>query len=109
MDLTLTWLVATSPQEDYIAFVHIWRPTDASPVAQNDSRPRDGWFPTTAWIRGDVVPDRHRLQIPDDIKPGSYPVWAGLYRSSDATRLHATGPEGPFADNLVPLGYIEVK
>ena len=46
--------------------------------------------------------------LPSDLPPGRYPLWTGLYRSSDVTRLPARGSAGRYPDDLVPLGEVEV-
>lgn len=107
--ITLTW-VALSPQGvEYVAFVHLWRPGDPEPLAQHDSPPREGWFPTGVWQAGDVVPDAHPLALPATLEPGEYPLWAGLYRADDGTRASARGPEGRYPFDLVPLGTLTVR
>ena len=106
--VTLTWEALSPPGGDYVAFVHLWRPGDPAPLAQHDSPPREGWFPTHLWRAGDVVVDAHPLPLPATLEPGEYPLWAGLYRADDGTRATARGPEGAYPFDLVPLGTLEV-
>jgi hypothetical protein len=109
MSVTLYWQAIADPNEDLIAFVHLWQPGDPHPIAQHDSPPRDGWFPTSVWQTGDTIPDEHILFIPDNLPAGNYPLWAGRYRSADGTRLQATGPDGPYLHNLIPLGEVTIQ
>jgi 4-amino-4-deoxy-L-arabinose transferase-like glycosyltransferase len=109
LNVSLYWKALAIPNEDLIAFVHLWRPGDPQPIAQHDSSPREGWYPTSIWQPGDTIPDEHKLFIPDDLPPGKYPLWAGLYRSTDGTRLQATGPDGQYLHNLIPLGEITIQ
>lgn len=106
--VTLTWEALSATQTSYVAFVHLWRPGDASPLAQHDAPPRQGWYPTPLWQAGDRIPDEHPLQIPGDLEPGVYPLWAGLYRAADALRLPAHGPTGRYEHDLVPIGSLEI-
>jgi hypothetical protein len=109
VDITLHWEALRAPEDDLVAFVHLWQPGDAAPLAQHDGPPRQGWYPTTVWQAGDRVPDTHPLKIPADLPPGTYPLWAGLYRVVDGVRLTVEGPEGAYPHNLVPLGTLEIK
>ncbi len=108
LTVTLHWEALAPPGEDWIAFVHLWREGDPQPLAQDDAPPREGWFPTSLWQRGDLVLDRHRLHLPDDLPPGRYPLWAGFYRAEDGLRLPARQGGSELPCDLVPLGEIEV-
>ncbi len=105
----LYWSASVRPTRDYVAFVHLWQPYAAVPIAQHDAQPRDGWYPTSLWVAGDQVPDLHRLQIPETLPPGTYPLWAGLYGAEDGLRLPAEGPQGRFLHDLVPLGVLKIQ
>ena len=109
VDVTLNWAATSTPTQDYVAFVHLWQPGDPSPLAQEDSQPRAGWYPTSVWRAGDLIPDVHTLRLPADLPPGVYPLWAGLYRPDDGTRLAAFGPDGRLPDDLVPLGTLRIE
>ena len=108
LTVTLHWKALAPPGDEWIAFVHLWREGDPQPLAQDDAPPREGWFPTSLWQQGDLVLDRHRLRLPDDLPPGVYPLWAGLYRAEDGHRLPATQEGTALPYDLVPLGEIEV-
>lgn len=109
VDVALYWEALRAPEDDLIAFVHLWRPGDAAALAQHDGQPRQGWYPTTAWQSKDHIPDTHPLAIPRDLPPGQYPLWAGLYRAVDGTRVAAEGVDGVYLHALVPLGTLEIK
>ena len=106
--ITLYWEADSRPTQDYIAFVHLWRPGDPQPLAQHDSPPRLGWYPTLAWRQGDIVRDEHVLQIPETLAPGSYRLWAGLYAADDGVRLAARSEGGRLLNDLVPLGQLDI-
>lgn len=109
MDVTLYWKALKTPEAQLITFVHLWQPSTSQPVAQDDSIPNEGWFPTEAWRKNIDVSDKHHIDIPFTAKPGVYPIWAGVYRAGDGTRLRAVGPEGPYVNDLVPIGEITIK
>jgi len=82
LQLDLTWGAEAQPSKDYTVFVHL---LDGSGrvVAQADSQPRGGDFPTSAWRRGDVVADSYTLSAP----PGQYTVEVGMYYLPTLERL----------------------
>ena len=108
MTVTLAWEARSQPEADLVAFVHVWTPGDDQPLAQHDSRPRQGWFPTTAWQAGERVIDAHPVAIPADAPPGRYPLWAGLYHAADGARPPALAGEERLPYDLIPLGEIEI-
>jgi len=109
LTVTLHWKALKPPAENLTAFVHLWEPGTAAPLAQSDAPPRDGWYPTSVWQKGDCVPDTHTLPVPPDLAPGRYPLWAGMYRPADGVRLPAHGPEGRYPHDLIPLGEVVVE
>ncbi len=108
LTVTLYWEALEDIDEELVAFVHLWQPGELSPLAQHDAPPRQGWFPTTVWQRGDRVPDAHPLELPAELAPGDYPLWAGVYRAADGTRLPAQGPQERYPYDLVPLGTVHI-
>ncbi|SRR5579884_1309898 len=86
LQLDLIWGARAQPSKDYTVFVHL---LDSSGrlVAQADSQPRGGAFPTSLWRPGDRIADRHTLRAP----PGHYSVEAGLYDLATLQRLEG-GP-----------------
>ncbi|MDE3074230.1 MAG: hypothetical protein KGJ86_02275 [Chloroflexota bacterium] len=84
--LGLRWQAMAAPSRDYTVYVHL---LDAHGriVAQADGQPRGGDFPTSTWLPGDRVEDRHTLSVP----PGRYTVEVGLYYLPTLERL----PGGP--------------
>jgi hypothetical protein len=85
LTVTLRWRPETKTATRYTVFVHL---LDANGriVAQNDSEPRDGQFPTSTWEPADVVTDSHRLSLAG-IPGGRYRVEVGLYQPSTGRRL----------------------
>ncbi len=108
LTVTLHWEALGAPGESDVAFVHLWREGDPQPLAQDDAPPRGGWFPTTLWQAGDRIPDTHILHLPDDLPAGRYPLWAGLYRAEDGSRLPAFRDGTRLPYDLVPLGTVEI-
>jgi 4-amino-4-deoxy-L-arabinose transferase-like glycosyltransferase len=107
--VTLLWVSQAQLDEDYVGFVHL---LDAGgrKVAQDDHLPLDGRFPTRLWAPDTVLHDTYRLQLPPDLKEGTYQLWCGLYKATTVERLpavaHASGQR--WRDDLVSLGTLAV-
>ena len=84
VNLTLYWEVLTPPTELVTAFVHLLNP-DGSNLTQTDQWP--GGLPTNLWAPGQIIVDRHSLQIPPDAPTGTFPLGSGLYFSDTGVRL----------------------
>ncbi|MDP2728454.1 MAG: hypothetical protein Q8P59_13050, partial [Dehalococcoidia bacterium] len=103
---TLLWKAGSSVSVDYTVFLHL---VDASGllVAQADSQPQSGGFPTSFWDPGEVVADRLQLTIPSGATPGLYTVNLGLYEMAAGRRLPVSA--GGFAlGDRANLGQVEV-
>jgi hypothetical protein len=108
--LTLLWEANGNPREDYTAFVHLIGP-DGQGLATVDQPPAPGRFPTHEWQPGDQILSEMELELPRDLKPGSYELWAGLYRSDNAgkERLPIISSGRRVQDQQVLLGTMEVR
>ena len=96
------WLASEEPARRYKVFLQLLD-ADGALVAQRDSEPGGGAFPTTSWQAGFTYPDFHALLIPEALPAGQYALIAGLYDINDpAARL-------PVGDSsYIELGTIEV-
>ncbi|MCS6772623.1 MAG: hypothetical protein NZ693_00710 [Thermoflexales bacterium] len=87
----LYWQAMAEADEDYTAFVHLVAP-DGRVVAQSDAQPRQGAYPTSLWVRGEVVAEERSLGI-EGLPPGEYELRAGMYLPLDGTHLLAPSQE----------------
>ncbi len=96
--VVLAWQALNEMPDDYTVFLHL-RETDSGVlVAQVDEMPRAGDYPTSLWMRGEVVVDEVTLMLPSDLAPGRYTLSVGLYLPS-GVHLHAEGVTNvPLAD-----------
>ena len=85
-NLDLFWRANRAVAESYTVFVHL---VDASGrvVADADSPPSRGLFPTDRWGVGEGVRDRHTLTIPANLSPGNYAIEIGMYLPATGARL----------------------
>ncbi|UCG23813.1 MAG: glycosyltransferase family 39 protein [Chloroflexota bacterium] len=97
LGLTLVWRsLAGDLRSSYKVFVHLVD-DEGEIVAQSDNEPVGGFRPTTSWRAGEVLSDDHSLNIPAEIGPGKYTLWAGLYDPETSQRLpiYVDGQEQP--------------
>lgn len=94
LDIDLIWRALTPPRDPLVVFVHVLDATGAM-VAQSDSEPRSGLYPTPSWRPGEPVRDRITVALPKPYATGEgLRVAVGLYRRSDLTRITAEDPNG---------------
>jgi len=112
LDIDLYWQVTGQPPGNYLLFVHlIDRETEAI-IAQRDTHPGLGRFPTSQWQPGDRIHDRIRLYLPETAyAPSQVAVSVGLY-APEGYRLGIVvdGAEnaGNFRGDALPLGDIAI-
>ncbi len=96
LTVTLYWEASRPADRDYTVFVHL---SDALGIvwAQSDAQPAQGRAPTSSWIDGQVIVDRHSLVLPELAPPGGYTLWAGMYAPETGYRLplHQKGARLP--------------
>jgi hypothetical protein len=97
LDLTLVWRAERETGTDYHVFVHL---IDAGGriLTQSDGVPAEWTRPTTGWLPGEIILDRHSLTLPPEAE-GSLWLRVGLYDAESGQRLPTTA--GEFV--LIPL------
>jgi 4-amino-4-deoxy-L-arabinose transferase-like glycosyltransferase len=100
--VALHWRCLQPPNADYTVFVHLLD-ADGRVVAQHDSQPKGGAYPTSVWDVGEVVEDVHVLSLPPDLVPGRYWLRVGLYLLETGERLPVEGD-----GDSIELGWIEL-
>ena len=94
LKVTLLWFNLMQTDQRYSTFVHLTPPGGGAPVAQHDSEPNMGTIPTSRWLPGQLVEDLHVLVLPEDLPPGEYELWAGLYSALSGTAAPVPGDSG---------------
>jgi hypothetical protein len=107
LPLTLTWEALGAFEEDYTVFIHVVG-ADKQPLAQADSQPVGGDYPTTFWDIGQRLADPYRLVIPFDLPPGEYGLLVGMYLFSTGERLPLLGADGQILGDSISLGTVLV-
>lgn len=77
LQLTLYWSTDKPIPESYIVFAHV---AHGETHTQHDGIPANGTRPTSAWRPGELVEDRHIIEIPAWLPPGEYELQLGFYQ-----------------------------
>ncbi len=88
----LYWQAEQRAPTDYTVFVQL---LDArgNLIAQRDSAPRGGTYPTSIWDAGEVIADSYTLTVPPDADAGAYQLIVGMYHWQTLQRLPVTDAE----------------
>ncbi len=86
LTVDVTWHVLAPLGSDYTTLLHLALPGQP-PLAQGDSPPLAGQYPTRLWATGEVIVDQYTLVVPDGLTNGRYPLWLGLYDPQTLARL----------------------
>jgi hypothetical protein len=106
--VTLYWLALQEMSQNYKIFVHFMDQDLTRMWAQHDGDPVEGFTPTTRWLPGEIVADRHALSIPGDAPPGDYRLFAGMYEFETMRNLTILTPEEATPGNRIVLQDVEV-
>jgi mannosyltransferase len=106
--LTLYWEATNYVQTPYSVYIHL---VDASGrvVAQRDSAPRGGDFPTQEWMPGDIIVDPYSITVPADAYAGEYTLTSGMYDPATGERLAVTDGQGSYLGDHVILTRLTVQ
>lgn len=108
IDLDLYWEVLVQPPGDYLLFVHLLD-EDGLMVAQRDTHPGLGNFPTRNWRPGDRFVESIRLYAPETAyTPNQTTLSVGLY-APDAYRLGISGATGQDLGDSLSLGEVSLR
>jgi hypothetical protein len=108
LSLTFHWRTEQPTGRHFIQFLHIF---DSEGEAQviHDQEPFDGVFPSTDWPPGVEMTDVWTLSLPEDLLPGEYDVYTGLYEWPSLERLAVVDDDGhPIENNSIYLETITI-
>jgi hypothetical protein len=103
VEMTLYWRARAATTTSYAVSVQVFG-DNKTIVAQADTVPGGGAFPTTNWRPGEVIADRYTIQLPANLPPGAYQVVMGLYDPVSGTRLSTS-----IGDQSVVLATLQVQ
>ncbi len=106
--VTLYWRALAKMDRDYAVFVHLLDENDLI-LAQRNTFPGLGSFPTTLWQAGDAIADTYTLPLPETTyAPSSAQLEVGLFDFTTGERLLVYGAEEEPVDDNVRFEQIEV-
>ena len=109
LSIPFSWSAETDGLEDYTQFLHFFHEEHGGQWVY-DQQPLGARLPTRLWYRGLADTEIWQAPIPDDLAPGTYTVFTGLYRPSDLKRLTARDAAGEsLTDDRVPLGSVTIE
>jgi hypothetical protein len=97
----LRWRATAPLMEDYAVFVHYLR--DGERIAQADSRPAGGHYPTTVWRPGDAVNDDHWVKGVEAPLPGRDVLRFGLWQPESGEVLYLLDEVGNPAGDWIEV------
>lgn len=107
--LTLYWQASADMDVDYTVFTHMVDDGN-NIVAQHDSQPDGGSYPTSRWLEGEVVEDEHILLPMAGYRPGEFTLLAGMYDWRSGERLPAYDEKGmALPQDRIELASIQVR
>jgi hypothetical protein len=111
IEIVLYWQALSVPPDDFKVFVHLYHPTvTGALLGQHDGMPGNGELPTSSWVAGEVVSDKHVVHIASDAAAGASSIGVGLYVPSSGERLPARAAgAGAVVDNAVIISEVEIE
>jgi hypothetical protein len=96
--ITLFWEALNSPTGDYTVFIHLLD-AQGQLVAQSDSKPQSGDYPTFLWVQNERIKDQYQVVIPPETPPGTYEFSVGMYELETLKRIPITDSSGALIQN----------
>lgn len=109
INVTLYWMALQEMDKDYKVFVHLTDEGETRLIAQSDRWPVYNLSPTTRWEPGEIVWDRHEVQIPSGEAPGIYRLATGMYLLETMRNLDVLDESGNPKGTSTYLGTVEIS
>ncbi len=107
LDVELYWQVNAQPPGNYVLFVHLFDEAGTM-VAQRDTHPGLGNFPTSLWQPGDRFVDTVRIHLPETAyAPENATLSIGLY-DPDGYRLAVKNAAGDANGDSLNLAQVKI-
>ncbi len=107
--IKLYWETIEPDGRDYTTFIHILD-ENGQLIAQEDSPPQAGKYPTSIWAPGEQIPDDNTIILSADAPAGKYTIFLGMYDPITGHRLPAFNESGDqWLNDAIVLQKIEIK
>jgi 4-amino-4-deoxy-L-arabinose transferase-like glycosyltransferase len=108
LTVMLLWECEEALPGDYHVFAHL-ADEEGHLWGQHDGVPGMGERSTTQWTAGQRVFDTHPIEIGQDVPPGAYHLFVGMYGWPSLERLPAFRPDGSrWPDDQIFLGQVTI-
>jgi hypothetical protein len=115
LPVTLYWQATAEVPSGYHVSVQVVPATGpdgltpgGAPVAQHDGAPSGGSRPTTGWVPGEIIVDRHEVATAPEVAPGMYLLIAALYDPDAPGQARPAVRQDGHGQDYVLLGVVEV-
>lgn len=106
--IDVRWQASGTPSADYTTLIHVGWP-DEMPLATGDRPPLNGSFPTRVWEQGEQIDDFYTVALPQELAPGRYPIWIGMYEATSLARLPVTIEGAAQPHDVYLAGWVDVE
>lgn len=107
LEIDLYWEVNNNPPGNFLLFLHLIDEA-GTVVAQRDTHPGTGTFPTSQWREGDRFVDSIRVYVPETAyTPTELQVSVGLY--APTYRVGIAGADGQPLGDALTLGAVQLR
>ncbi|MCR4407565.1 MAG: DUF2723 domain-containing protein [Anaerolineae bacterium] len=107
LPITLTWQGQRKMSEDYTLFIHLLD-EQGQLRGQIDVWPRDGTYPTSLWVEGEMFSDTYDIPLDPDAPSGAYQVEIGWYLLRTMQRLPVLDAGGQAIDDKVLIPGLKI-
>ena len=109
LPIQFTWRSDINAREEIVQFLHLGH-EESGEWWVYDQHPLGPRLPTRLWYSGLTDSETWQVPLPDDLAPGTYSLFTGLYRIDSGERIAASDVEGkPYLDARVYLGLMTVE
>jgi len=105
LQLILYWQALNKMETNFTVFTHLLDENNRI-WGQKDNRPVNNTYPTTEWIKGEIVVDRYDIIVDGDAPPGEYTLEIGIYDLATSERVPILHAQGQVKDNAITLGHL---
>ena len=106
-EVAVYWKAQREMEINFQVFLHLLTPEDA--LAAQSDKLNPGEFPTKRWPMDKYVRDVHRLDIPQDLPPGTYRLSTGMWVQEEGWRLPLFDEDGRQIGDHFVFAQIEVR
>ncbi len=104
---SLAWRADAVPSDAFKSYIHLVG-QDGAIVAQDDPQSAAWGRPATSWAPGEAVWVRYTLDLPSELAPGNYRLYAGLYHPETLRRLDVIASDLPTGEHGVLIGQVDL-